>query len=69
MMKKIHKKYTRFSGHFEDHVDGGCAGEIRRASPNREQPGLHVEPLNVAIGRLFAPYCPGTDGGDTTNTM
>ena len=47
----------------------GCAGAIRRASPNRARLGLHVEPLNADIGRLFAPYCPGTDGGDTTNTM
>ena len=51
----------------------GCAGAIRRASPDRAQPGLHGEPLNVAIGQLFAPYCPGMsamviDGGDTTNT-
>jgi len=52
----------------------GCAGAIWRASPDRAQSGLHVEPLNVAIRRLFAPYRPGTsamviDGGDTTNTI
>ena len=52
----------------------GCAGAIWRTSPNRALPGLHEEPLNVAIGRLLAPYCPSTsamviDGGDTTNTI
>ena len=49
-------------------------GAMRRASPNRAQPGLHAEPLNIAIGKLFAPYCPSTstmviNGGDTTNTI
>ena len=44
-----------------------------RTSADRARPGLHVEPLDVAIGKLFAPYCPGEstmviDGGDTTNT-
>ncbi len=51
-----------------------CAVAIWSASPNRAQPGLPLEPLNVSIGRLFAPYCPGMsamviDGGNTTNTM
>ena len=41
---------------------------------DRAQPGLQAEPLNVAVGKLFAPHCPGTsamviDGGDTTNTI
>ena len=41
--------------------------------PDRAQPGLHMEPLDVAIGQLFAPYCPGAsamfiNGSDTTNT-
>ena len=41
--------------------------------PNRAQPGLHTEPLDVAIGRLLASYRPGAsimviDGSDTTNT-
>ena len=45
---------------------------MRRASPNRALPGLHTEPLDVTIGRLFAPYCPGAsamviDGDDTQN--
>ena len=43
------------------------------ASPDRAQPGLHPKPLNVAIGQLFAPYCPGAsamviNGDDTQNT-
>ena len=47
---------------------------MRRASLNRARPGLHAEPLDVAIGRLLAPYCPGAatmviDGDDTTNTQ
>ena len=42
------------------------------ASPNRAQPGLDAKPLDVAIGRLFAAYCPGAsamvvDGDDTQN--
>ena len=46
---------------------------MRRRSPNLAQPGLHAEPLDVAIGRSFAPYCPGAsamviDRDDTTNT-
>ncbi len=32
-------------------------------APNRAQPGLHAEPLNVSIGLLFAPYCPGVRHG------
>ncbi len=41
---------------------------------DRAQPGLLAEALNVSIGQLFAPYCPGTfamviGGGDTTNTI
>ena len=44
-----------------------------RASPNGSQPGLQAEPLDVAIGRLLALYCPGAsamviDGSNTTNT-
>ena len=51
----------------------GCAGAMRRKSPDRAQPGLHTEPLDVASGWLFAPYCPGKsamviDGGNTANT-
>ena len=47
---------------------------MRRTSPDRAQPGLHAEPLNIAIGQLFAPYCPGTsamviDSGNTENTI
>ena len=33
------------------------------ASPNRAQPWLHTEPLDVAIGRLLAPYCPSCRHG------
>jgi hypothetical protein len=41
--------------------------------PDRAQPGLQAEPLNISIGQLFTPYCPGTSamvigGGNTTNT-
>ena len=66
--QKIHEVRWPFRRPF------GCAGAIWRASPDRARPGLHAEPLNVSIGRLFAPYCPGTsamviDGGDTTNTI
>ena len=44
-----------------------------RASPDRARPGLHVEPLDFAIGQLLAPYRPGAsamviDGSDTTIT-
>ena len=45
-----------------------------REFPNRAQPGLHSEPLDVTIGQLLAPYCPGAsamviDGSDTTSTQ
>ena len=45
-----------------------------RASPDRAQPGIHAEPLNVTIGKLLAPYCPGRpaiviNNGNTTNTI
>ena len=47
---------------------------MRRASPNRARPGLHPEPLEVAIGRLLAPYLSGAsamviDGSNTTSTQ
>ena len=45
-----------------------------RTLPDRAQSGLHLDPLDVAIGQLLAPYCPGVsvmiiNGGDTTNTQ
>ena len=45
----------------------------RRPLPDRARPGLHAEPLDVAIGQLLPPYCPSKsaiviDGNDTTNT-
>ena len=45
---------------------------MRCALPDRAQSGLHAKPLNIAIGRLFAQYCPGVsaiviDGDDTQN--
>ena len=42
-----------------------CAGAIRSASPNAAWPGLHRKPLDAAIGRLLAPYCPGGHQGDS----
>ena len=46
---------------------------MRRTFPDRAQPELHAEPLDVAIGQLLTPYCPGVsatviDGSDTANT-
>ena len=46
---------------------------MRHTSTDRARPGLQAEPLDVAIGQLLAPYCPGAsamviDGSDTTNT-
>ncbi len=29
------------------------------ASPDGSHPGLHLKPLDAAIGRVPAPYCPG----------
>jgi hypothetical protein len=37
----------------------GCGGTTRVASPVRAHPWLHLEPLDAAIGRVPAPYCPG----------
>ena len=44
-----------------------------RVLPNRSQPGLHTEPLDVTIGQLLAPYFLGAsalviNGSDTTST-
>ncbi len=36
-----------------------CSGTTRGASPDRAHPGLHLKPLDVTIGRVPAPYCPG----------
>ena len=46
---------------------------MRRGSPDRAQPGLHAEPLDLAIWQLLAPYCPGASamviaGSNTTTT-
>ena len=46
---------------------------MRRTLPDIAQPGLHAEPLDVVIGRLLTPYCPGAsamviDGSNTTST-
>ena len=46
---------------------------MRRGSPDRAQPGLHAEPLDVTIGQFLAPYRPSAsamviDGSNTTNT-
>ena len=35
-----------------------CSGTMRGASPNGAHPGLHLKPLDAAIGRVPAPYCP-----------
>jgi hypothetical protein len=32
-------------------------------SSNRAHPGLHLEPLDAAIGQVPAPYCPGGHHG------
>ena len=36
-----------------------CSGTMRGASPDGAHPGLHSKPLDAAIGRVPAPYCPG----------
>jgi hypothetical protein len=66
------KKYTRFAGNFKNHADAPLRFGAHR--PIEHDQWLPAEPLNVSIGRLFAPYRPGTstmviDGGDTTNTI
>ncbi len=50
-----------------------CSGTTRGASPNRARSGLHWKPLNAAIGKVPAPYCPGSCHGqrirwNNTNT-
>ena len=52
-MKKMHEVWWPFWW------PCGCAGEMQCASPDRAQPGLHAEPLDVTIGQVHAPYCPG----------
>ena len=41
-----------------------CADAILRASSNGAHRGLHSKPLEAAIGRLLAVYCPGSRQGD-----
>ena len=36
-----------------------CSSTTRGASPDGAHPGLHLKPLDAAIGRVPAPYCPG----------
>ena len=66
------KKYTRFAGNFEEHADAPLQFGAHR--PIEHNQWLPAEPLNVSIGRLFAPYRSGTsamviDGGNTLNTI
>jgi hypothetical protein len=37
-----------------------CVGAIRCALPDAACPGLLQKPLEAAIGRLVAPYCPNS---------
>jgi len=39
------------------------AMRIRQLLPNGAHPGLHLKPLDDAIGRVPAPYCPGGRNG------
>ena len=40
----------------------GCGDTTQGASPDRANPGLHLEPLDAAIGRVPVPYRPGPGG-------
>jgi hypothetical protein len=40
-----------------------CSGMIRGTSPDKAHPGLHSKPLDAAIGRVPAPYCPDRGHG------
>jgi hypothetical protein len=51
--KTMMKKCTNFAGHFDG--CGGCAGMIRRASPNGGDPGPYWRPLVAAIGQVLQP--------------
>ncbi len=42
-----------------------CAGSIQMALPNAACPGLPRKPLDAAIGRLLAPYCPSSCKGNS----
>ena len=43
---------------------------MQRALPDGAHPWLHVEPLDVAIGRVHAPYCPSRcHGGPQQKTQ
>ena len=66
------KKYTIFACNFEDHADAPL--RFGAHCPIEHDQWLPAEPLNVSIGRLFAPYRSGTsamviDGGNTLNTI
>jgi len=41
-----------------------CADAIRSTSPDGAHQGLHLKPLDAAIGRLLTPYSPGGRQGD-----
>ena len=40
-----------------------CSSTTRGTSLNESQPGLHLKPLDAAIGQVPAPYCPNDRHG------
>jgi hypothetical protein len=44
-----------------------CSGMTRGTSPDKAHPGLHSKPLDAAIGRVPAPYCPDSSHGRPQN--
>ena len=57
-------KCTSIAGHLDSH--GGAMVQYRKHLPMKEIQGFHKsqKPLNAAIGRLLASYCPGDHQGD-----
>ena len=42
-----------------------CDNAIQLAFPNAACPGLHQKPLDITIGQLLTPYCPGGRQGNS----
>jgi hypothetical protein len=37
-----------------------CGGKTQCTLPDEAHPGLHLKPLDAAIGRVALPSCPGS---------
>ncbi len=45
--------------HWQFQSPWGCGSTMRFSLPNGAHPGLHLKPLDAAIGQVPVRYCPG----------